>query len=79
MDDKLFTGLCIGGPMQGEEGESRFPKGFVLVDKPNGLAWIYDWDSESETFQAREEVVYDPEKAFGAAEGIDYDVRALDA
>ncbi|MCG5464240.1 hypothetical protein MED01_002405 [Micromonospora sp. MED01] len=29
--------------MDGTEAVSRFPQGFLLVDKPAGACWIYDW------------------------------------
>jgi hypothetical protein len=43
---QLWTGPCIGGPLGSPgspEGQSRFPLGFLYVDKPNCLAWLYRW------------------------------------
>lgn len=43
---QVWTGPCIGGPLGrpgSKDGESRFPLGFVYVDKPNCLAWRYIW------------------------------------
>lgn len=74
----LYIGQCIGGPMDGQQGESRFPKGFMLIDRPNSAAWVYDYDPESAIFTAREQDIHDNMRTQKAAEGIDYDVRALD-
>lgn len=56
---RVRTGPCIGGPMSrpGESviGESRFPAGFVYIDKPNMLAWTYDWDEVAQMFFVRNE------------------------
>ena len=77
----LFTGRCLGGPLDGEEGQSRFPRGFVLIDKPAGQVWIYDW-SEPEwgdgVFRVRDPhpMAVLTEARRRAAEGIRYDVRA---
>lgn len=29
--------------MDGKTAMSRYPKGFLLVDKPAGWCWIYEW------------------------------------
>lgn len=36
-----FTGLCIGGPLDGREVTVRTPGGFLAVDKAAGKAWKY--------------------------------------
>lgn len=74
----LYIGQCVGGPMDGEEGQSRFPKGFVLIDKPNSRAWVYDFEESTGVFTARSQDVHDMQRANHAAEGSDYDVRALE-
>lgn len=42
MDETLYTGLGVGGPMDGKTVESRFPGGVVFVSKPTNKAWVYD-------------------------------------
>jgi hypothetical protein len=36
-----FTGLCVGGPLDGREVTVRTPGGFLAVDKVAGRAWRY--------------------------------------
>jgi hypothetical protein len=62
--------------MGGLTGQSRYPKGFVLVDKPNGVAVVYDYKDGD--FIAREPVVLDDGKRWSAAESDGWDVRAYD-
>lgn len=54
---QLWTGPCIGGPLAipgtTTMGQSRYPKGFLYVDKPNRLAWIYDWSEIDRMFFVR--------------------------
>lgn len=69
--------------MDGHRAVSRFPKGFLLVDKPAGACWLYDW--RDDRFVARtsepQQVLDGPADGPGdsryraAAEG-DYDVLA---
>lgn len=40
---RVYEGRCDGGPLDGQTGQSRFPDGFLLVDKPAGQCWVYDW------------------------------------
>lgn len=76
----VYTGLCYGGPMHGLRGESRFLRGFVVVDKPNGLYWQYD--DAGDTFVCAtpdgEAEAYNADIITGIANGVTYDVRALD-
>ena len=76
--ENIYIGQCKGGPMDGQQGESRFPKGFVLIDRPNSAAWVYDYDPETSVFTAREQDIHDNMRALKAAEESNYDVRALD-
>lgn len=76
--ENLYIGQCVGGPMDGQQGESRFPKGFVLIDRPNSAAWVYDYDPNSNTFCAREQDIHDKERGRKAAEEANYDIRALE-
>lgn len=78
-------GVCRGGPLDGKTAVSRFPKGFLLVDKPNNRAWIYEWGFPGEgEFAVRDadgmELISDgsaPMNRFRAAEERSYDVLAL--
>ena len=79
----LYTGRCVGGPFNGRVEQSRFPKGFIVVDKASGMVWIYDYSSPGDTgihseFRCREpegRTLVD-EKRVEAALEHDYDVRA---
>lgn len=78
---EIYEGLCISGPMNGQQGQSRHPAGFVLVDVQGKRAWIYDaaLDNNSEQiFVGREELRLDPDKAWAASQSTDWDVRAYD-
>jgi hypothetical protein len=77
----MYKGTCYGGPLAGERWESRYPKGFLLVDKPGNQCWIYEWDQELQQFRVRDEepmeVYTEGEKnRFRAAEEFNYDVIA---
>lgn len=74
----LYIGQCVGGPLDGKEGVSRFPKGFVLIDKPNSVAWVYDYSESTGIFTSRSPDIHDRERGKRAADESDYDVRALD-
>ena len=49
----LYTGLAVGGPMAGEVLTTDYPKGIVIIDRPRGQMWIYDWDLEKKNFSVR--------------------------
>jgi hypothetical protein len=53
MEEDLYTGLGIAGPMDGLTVESRFPGGILFVSKPDNKAWLYDFYPESERFILR--------------------------
>ena len=74
----MYEGMCLGGPMNGEFGQSRFPKGFLLVDKSTNRCWLYDWSPESGTFAVRDEEAMEVSKQgrIRAANESDYDVVA---
>lgn len=74
----LHEGVCEGGPMDGMEGQSRFPKGFVVIDSHNSRAWVYDYDRSAGVFVSRRRDVHDRIRGLQAAEGANYDVRAFD-
>jgi len=49
MKDTLYTGLAMGGPMEGKEVESRFPGGILFVSKATNEAWLYDYFEKEST------------------------------
>lgn len=72
--------MCQGGPLDGQQAISRFPKGFLLVDKEGNVCWLYDWDGDG--FKVRQEepseVLLDgPRNRYRAAREFSYDVLAL--
>lgn len=84
----LREGQAKGGPLDGRDVVSRYPKGIVAVDRANDLAWIYDYTPEVPAgdaswqpgqFVVRDEagLLLDAEKRWTAAEGADYDVVAV--
>lgn len=75
-ENPLLVGICHGGPMNGHEGQSRFPKGFVLMDERDSRAWVYDY--EDGAFVAREVQPLNRVGAERAAIEDTYDVRAYD-
>ena len=77
----LLSGSCLGGPLNGQTGQSRYPRGFVLVDKQGGRAWIYDAGvsrSGKPMFFVREDEgrPLDHQLRIAAAESSDWDVVA---
>lgn len=75
----LFEGACVGGPLHGQQRESRFPKGALLADKEGGAAWVYDYDPATREFVARSDVgdVLSFEGRMRAANEGTYDVWAM--
>ena len=53
--DHVFKGKASGGPLNGSEVVNNASKGFVLVNEKFDNVWIYDFDSNSNTFQAQNE------------------------
>lgn len=49
----IWNGPCIGGPMDGRDGVSRFPRGFLLVDRASNTAWVYDYLPGDQSFLVR--------------------------
>ena len=69
--------------MDGRDGVSRFPRGFLLVDRASQTAWIYDWLPGDESFLVRvsygEPLVEDRgsvKNRYRAAEESEFDVIA---
>jgi hypothetical protein len=73
----VHKGLCHGGPLDGRTMASRFPKGFLLADKPTGRAWLYDWRDGAFHVRDPEPRHLDGDRAVRAALAPEYDVVAL--
>jgi hypothetical protein len=41
MADTTVTGMCTGGPLDGQQVIVRSSSGFLAVNKPAGRAWMY--------------------------------------
>lgn len=77
----LLVGVAQDGPLDGAEMTSRRPRGVLLVDRPAGVCWLYDWRDGA--FYARSTepmvVIDDPAAADNrerAAEEGEWDVQA---
>lgn len=75
----MYQGRCVGGPLDGQPARSRYPKGFLLVDRPAGQCWIYEWTGTR--FEVRDERpmpvhTEGPVNRYRAAEEPNYDVLA---
>jgi len=75
----MYEGICLGGPLNGQTMEVRFPKGFLLIDKPADKVWIYDRIEDG--FVVRDEIpskvlTEGPKNRYRAAEESNYDVLA---
>lgn len=53
MTEILYSGLAVGGPMDGQEIEGRYPGGILFVSKPTDRAWLYDFYAEQGKFYVR--------------------------
>lgn len=86
----MWSGPCLGGPMDAQDGVSRYRSGFLLVDRPGCRVWIYDYVPYGESptggaFQVRiqdgEVLIEDweaPKNRWRAAEEREFDIRALE-
>ncbi len=77
---RLHVGLCRGGPCDGQEVESRFPDGFLAVERQKRKVWIYDRNPETGEFVARRPIAdtLNDELRWRAASEPHYDVRAVE-
>jgi hypothetical protein len=75
-ESELFEGDCSGGPLDGQPGQSRYPKGFLLVDKADNKAWVYDWNGSRFVVRDDKGAPVDSDGRMSAAESPDWDVRA---
>ena len=78
----LYEGICRGGPLDGQPGLSRNPKGFLLVDRQTGKAWLYTRTDTSGFHicpdpSGDETRKLDMDRAVDAAVEPDYDVRSV--
>ena len=78
VEGRLFIGPCIGGPWDGRDGESRFPKGFLLIDAARKHVWLYDFMGSE--FHARTERAepLDFDGRIRAAMESNYDIRVVE-
>jgi hypothetical protein len=53
MTETLYSGLAVGGPMDGREVEGRYPGGILFVNKPTSQAWLYDFYADQGKFYLR--------------------------
>lgn len=74
-----YTGQVVGGPWARKYVTVRCPGGFLLVDRPRKLVWIYDRRDNGD-FKLRGQGAQrlNDEGRWTAAESDDFDVRALD-
>lgn len=49
----LLEGIAHDGPLDGGTMTSRRPAGVILVDRPAGLCWLYEWHPDAGAFYAR--------------------------
>ncbi len=49
----LYSGMAVGGPLDGTIVEGRYPEGIIFVSKPENKAWVYDFYAERQEFCAR--------------------------
>lgn len=77
----IYRARCVDGPLHRQEIESRFPKGFLAIEPKLHRVWIYDYvqTNDSAAFVCREDAgrEVDDELRWQAANGGDYDVRAM--
>lgn len=76
-DGAYQLGECHGGPWNGQTAMSRFPKGFLLVGKQAGQAWIYDWNGDAFVCRESEGRPLDYDQRLEAADGQEWDVIAF--
>lgn len=85
MERILYVGQCYGGPKDGDRITVRNPGGFVLVNRVDRLAWIYEFRKSSDDntpvhgeFHVREAyaVELDDDLLSLAVQGAEWDVVA---
>jgi hypothetical protein len=78
----VYTGTCHDGPWDGLKLSIRYPKGFLLIDRPSVQVWIYDRHEDTGDFYARtpdpKALLEDGERnRWRAAEEPNYDLLVL--
>lgn len=77
---ELFAGPVVGGPWDGRRAQSRYPRGFLLVDKPLRQAWLYDRRDDGAFIVRRERPeTLDDARRWTAMEGDAFDLLTVDA
>ncbi|WP_250029822.1 hypothetical protein [Paractinoplanes maris] len=85
------TGLCVGGPLDGQRITVRTPAGFLAVDKAESKAWMYQRQQDGTYAVCTDhddsllypqgartgERRFDEDRAWQAAEGSELDVIAV--
>lgn len=51
----IYKGEAVGGPLAGEILSTDYSKGIIIIDRPKGHAWVYDWTPDYAEFVARTE------------------------
>lgn len=78
----FYTGRCHGGPWDGIDAESRYPRGFLLVNMETRCLWIYDREVDGDFYVREDQPVglldEGPDNRFRAAEQAEFDIRVLD-
>lgn len=83
----MYSRKCVGGPLNGKEVQSRFPKGFLLVNRPEKQIALYDlspvgtWQVRQDNDTWRMPEITDEAEAknrYRAALEPNYDVLAYD-
>lgn len=79
-DDDARTGVCHGGPLDGTTRTSRYPRGALLLDRPAGHCWLYDWNDDGGFYVRADEPMpirdQGDDNRWRAAEEGDFDVWA---
>ncbi len=78
VDKIIFTHVCVGGALDRQAATSRYPGGFLLVDKPNERMQTYKQDADTWASDGTWQT-WDSDASWAAAEGNDFDVIALGA
>lgn len=54
MENKeLYSGMAVGGPMDGKIVEGRYPGAILFVSKATNKTWLYDYFAEEQKFYLR--------------------------
>lgn len=74
----LYEGQAIGGPLDGQIVNSRYPDGLIVVSRTRMLSGIYKrTEDKTYVYQEDDSYVKDVEKLEKMAEGNNYDIRSL--